>query len=412
MRILFIHQNFPGQFRHLALALKADGHDVRALAMGGAGLPAIPMTRHQTQPPPTGGSGAPWLKEFESKVLRGASALGAMVALDQNGWRPDLVIAHPSWGEALFVKDLWPRARLLCYLEFFYASEGRDVGFDPEFGPADLGVRSQLRLKNAVHLLALDCMDLGLAPTQWQRASFPASAQASIEVVFDGIDTTRVRPNAAAELVVQSASGQARRLKAGDEVITFVSRQLEPYRGYHQFMRALPAMLKARPEAVAVIVGGSKVSYGPAAPNGQSWRDLFLQEVQPQLDMERVFLLGQVEYERYLQVLQVSACHVYLTYPFVLSWSCVEALAAGCLVVGSRTAPVQEFVEHGQNGLLVDFFQPDALAGQVIEALAHPQRFAPLRQRAREWAVERHDLRQFALPAQRAVIDRLMGGLA
>ncbi|WP_374521524.1 glycosyltransferase [Hydrogenophaga sp.] len=412
MRILFIHQNFPGQFRHLALALKADGHDVRALAMGGAGLPAIPMTRHQTQTPPSGGSGAPWLKEFESKVLRGASALGAMVALDQNGWHPDLVVAHPSWGEALFVKDLWPRAKLLCYLEFFYASEGRDVGFDPEFGQPDLGVRSQLRLKNAVHLLALEAMDLGLAPTQWQRASFPGSAQANIEVVFDGIDTARVRPNAAAEVVLRSASGQERRLKAGDEVLTFVSRQLEPYRGYHQFMRALPAVLKARPQAVAVIVGGSKVSYGPAAPNGQSWRDIFLQEVQPQLDMERVFFLGQVEYERYLQLLQVSACHVYLTYPFVLSWSCVEALAAGCLVVGSRTAPVQEFIEHQKNGLLVDFFQPDALAAQVVEALSHPERHAPLRQRAREWAVERHDLRQHALPGQRAVIERLMGGMA
>ncbi len=408
MRFLFIHQNFPGQFRHLALALQAAGHDVRTLAMTGAGLPGIPVVRHQPKSPDAPTASA-WQREHDSKVLRGASALGAMLGMDQQGWKPDLVVAHPSWGEALFVKDLWPRARLLCYLEFFYAAEGRDVGFDPEFGQPDLGMRSQLRLKNTTHLHALAAMDRGMSPTRWQRDSFPVQYHRDIDVVFDGIDTQRVRPNGSASVVLRAASGREHRVQAGDEAVTFVSRHLEPYRGYHRFMRALPDILAARPQAVAILVGGHGVSYGPPAPGGQSWRDIYLREVRDRIDADRVFFVGTLEYERYLRLLQISACHVYLTYPFVLSWSCVEALAAGCLVIGSDTPPVAEFIDHGDNGLLVDFFDTAGLTERVVDALAHPQRHRALRERARARVQAQHDLNQHSLPAQQALIEQLMG---
>jgi glycosyltransferase involved in cell wall biosynthesis len=409
VNILFVHQNFPGQFRHLATTLQAGGHVVRALCVQGAGLPGIDTLRHQPQAS-TIGQGHPWVRDLETKVTRGASALEAMAQLQHTGWTPDLVVAHPAWGEALFVKDLWPRCLLLCYAEFYYAAEGLDVGFDHAFGPVYLATRARLRLKNVTHLLALEAMDMGWSPTQWQRSSFPAAWQERLRVVFDGIDTRRARPDAQARLVLRSAQGGDRPLKAGDEVLTFVARNLEPYRGYHMFMRALPAIQRQRPDAVTLIVGGHDVSYGTPAPQGHTWKDVFLNEVRDQLDLSRVFFLGHLSYERYMKVLQVSACHVYLTYPFVLSWSCLEALASGCLVVGSRTGPVQEVISHGVNGVLCDFFDSNALSQQVADVLGRPRHYRALRERARADTIAHYDLQQVCLPRQLALLDELTSG--
>lgn len=405
MKVLFIHQNFPGQFKHLAPALKAAGHEVVALGMREPVMPGIPTLRHQPAGKGTPGL-HPWMQELEAKVMRGESALKAMLALRQKGWHPDSVIAHPAWGEALFVKEVWPKARVLCFLEFFYSAEGLDVGFDPEFGPPTLDLLARLRLKNVTQLLALQTMDRGLSPTRWQRSTYPQPWQAQIDVVFDGIDTRRLAPDTAASLTLQDDSGQTLQLRHGDEVLTFVSRHLEPYRGYHQFMRALPEILRRRPQARVLIVGGDGLSYGSPAPGGQSWKNVFLQEVREQLDLTRVHFVGQLPYAKYIQALQVSRCHVYLTYPFVLSWSCVEALACGCAVVGSDTPPVQEVIEHGQNGLLVDFFSPQALAETCIEVLSQPQRYQALRERARARAVATYDLQGVCLPAQVALITQ------
>jgi glycosyltransferase involved in cell wall biosynthesis len=198
-----------------------------------------------------------------------------------------------------------------------------------------------------------------------------------------------------------------RTLRAGDEVITFVNRNLEPYRGYHVFMRALPEMLRCRPDAVALIVGADGVSYGAAAPHGKTWKQIFLDEVKDRLDTSRVFFLGRLAYADYLKVLQVSACHVYLTYPFVLGWSCIEALSAGCLVVGSRTRPVEEVIEHERNGLLVDFFDVAGLADTVVHCLARREHYAHLRAAARETAVQRYDLATICLPEQLRLIEKV-----
>lgn len=398
MKLLFVHQNFPGQFKHLAPALAQAGHQVRALAISGSDVAGVEVLRYK----PARGNGRdthPYAREFETKVIRGEACAAAALQLKAAGYTPDVIIANPGWGESLFLKDVWPRARMLALIEFYYAAQGLDYGFDAELHRPDLMDEARLRAKNAHLLLTLEAMDGGWSPTHFQRSTVPQAWRDRLEVIFDGIDTAVVRPDAAASLSVAGRS-----LRAGDEIVTFVNRNLEPMRGYHVFMRALPGILRQRPNAVALIIGGDGVSYGAAAPAGTTWKQVFLDEVRGRLDMSRVFFLGRVPYADYLRVLQVSACHVYLTYPFVLGWSCIEAMSAGGLVVGSATPPVQEVISHGDNGLLVDFFDTGALAATVAGCLAQPAHYAVLRAAARETAVQRYDLATICLPQQLRLI--------
>ncbi|TAN54200.1 MAG: glycosyltransferase [Betaproteobacteria bacterium] len=401
MNLLFVHQNFPGQFRHLAPHCARAGHAVKALAIDGAGLPGIEMHRYKPGRA-TSREAHPWAQEFETKVIRGEACAAAAQQLRAQGFAPDVIVANPGWGESLFLKDVWPQARLLALIEFYYAARGLDFDFDPEFHREDLARHARLRAKNAHLLMALADMDWGICPTEFQRGTVPPEYRAKTSVIFDGIDTNVVRPDPGAFVTVNG-----RTLRAGDEVLTFVNRNLEPYRGYHVFMRALPEILHRRPNAVALIVGGDGVSYGAAAPEGKTWKQIFFDEVKDRLDAGRVRFLGRLPYADYLRVLQVSACHVYLTYPFVLGWSCIEALAAGGLVVGSRTPPVEEAIRHGENGLLVDFFDAAALAATVSDCLANPERHTALRMQARATAVERYELASVCLPQQVRLIENL-----
>jgi glycosyltransferase involved in cell wall biosynthesis len=396
-RILFIHQNFPGQFVHAASELVRLGHQVVALAINqNRAIPGVELLRYAPKPPgkPSEVEAA---RDFETKVVRGLACAQAMEQLRARGFVPDTIVAHPGWGEALFCKDVWPAARLLMFAEFFYASDGADYNFDPEFAHDSVAERARLRMKNSVHLHALQACDGGYTPTQWQRAQLPALYRDRFEVIFDGIDTAVAAPASGAEVRL---SRDNIRLVPGDEVITFVNRNLEPYRGFHIFMRALPEILRRRPNARCLIVGRDDVSYGAKPKAGGNWRQVLLSEVGAQLPMDRVHFLGGLPYADYLRVMQVSACHVYLTYPFVLSWSCLEALSMARVVVGSRTGPVEEVITHGENGLLVDFFDPAAMAQQVVDVLADPAGHAALGQRARERVVAQYDLHTRCLPQQ------------
>ena len=404
MNLLFVHQNFPGQFKHLAPHFARAGHEVRALAIDGAGLPGIDMRRYKLARN-TSRDIHPWAQEFETKVIRGEACAAAAARLKAEEFHPDVIVANPGWGESLFLKDVWPQARMLALIEFFYAARGLDFDFDPEFHRADVARDAKLRAKNAHMLMALADMDRGLSPTHFQRSVIPEPFRSRVSVIFDGIDTGAVRPDSGAAVTL--AGGRV--VRSGEEIVTFVNRNLEPYRGYHVFMRALPAILGARPNAVALIVGADSVSYGAAAPQGKTWKQIFLDEVKDHLDTDRVFFLGRLAYADYLKVLQISACHVYLTYPFVLGWSCIEALSAGALVVGSATPPVEEVIAHEKNGLLVDFFDVGALAQRVIDCLAHPGRYAPLRSAARQTALERYDLATICLPQQVRLIEAVNG---
>jgi glycosyltransferase involved in cell wall biosynthesis len=404
MNVLFIHQNFPAQFVHLAPALVAAGCTVKALTIGGRALAGVDVRPYAlTDKPLLPASDV--VSDIEVKLRRATACAQAMRQLQADGFQPQLIIAHPGWGESLFCKDIWPGAVLVAYGEFYYQAEGADHGFDPEFSTSTIDSRMRLRMRNTALLHAYQAADAILCPTAWQKQCLPLELQAKATVIFDGIDTRRVAPDANASIHLQR---QGIRLAKGDEIITFVNRNLEPYRGFHTFMRALPAILARRPNARCVMVGGNGVSYG-AMPNGfKNWREVMLAEVGSRLPMDRVHFVGKVDYAHYLRLLQVSACHVYLTYPFVLSWSCIEAMSAGCTVVGSRTAPVLDVLAHGQNSLLFDFFDTQALTTQVCDVLANPAAHAPLGSAARREAVRHFDLHTVCLPAQLQLLTQLL----
>jgi glycosyltransferase involved in cell wall biosynthesis len=319
--------------------------------------------------------------------------------------RPDVICGHCGWGELMFVKDVFPEAPILSYFEFYYHLRDVDVGFDPEFPPSPEDA-FRLRARNAVGLLSFDAVDWGHSPTVWQRSVHPPELRSRISVLHEGVDTALVRPDPDAWVRLMRDGA---RIAAGDEVVTYVARNLEPYRGFHVFMRAAREILRRRPHTRILVVGGDGTGYGAPAPGGRSWREIMLEE--SGLGGEaRLHFLGQVPYEAYLKLLQVSAVHVYLTYPFVLSWSFIEAMASGCAIIGSSTPPVMEVLRDGENGLAVDFFSPGAIADRVDAILDHPTHRADLRAEARATAVQDFDLQTVLLPRWTALLEDLVAG--
>ena len=395
MKVLFVHQNFPGQFVHLAPALQQRGHDVLALTCESNDRPS-PVRVAKYREPSEIEISSTLTRHYATCAERGAkTALAARQLRDRHGYVPDVIFGHPGWGETLFLKDVWPDARLLVYAELMYRSTGLDAGFDPEFPREELGSRLLVTARSAHLVQALVQSDAALCPTAFQASTFPDIFRDRITLCHDGIDTNLVRPAPDARLDIP---GTTLSFRPGDEVLSFVSRTLEPYRGCHSFMRALPEVLVARPNAHVVIVGAEGQSYGPSPKDGISWKDRYLNEVRDRCDLSRVHFLGRVPYTTYLTLLQVSRVHAYLTYPFVLGWSLLEAMAAGTLVVASDTAPVREVIRDGQNGRLVDFFDIDAWSHALIEGLQDPDAGADLRAAARSTVVEEFDLYSRCLP--------------
>ena len=402
MNILLVHQNFPGQFKHLTpVLLKDPRNTVVAFTMNDyQGPESLKVVRYQAAKG-TAKDVHPWAAETETKVIRGDAAFRAALALKESGFTPDLILAHPGWGESLFLKQVWPRANMVIYCEFYYAEQGSDVGFDPEFASNSPADQCRVRMKNVNNLLHFDIADAGISPTEWQKSTFPEPFRSNIEVVHDGIHTDALKPNPDAWLKVGE-----RRLTRDDEIITFVNRNLEPYRGYHVFMRALPAILKARPKARVLIVGADGVSYGAKAPDGKTWKQVFLDEVKSDLDVSRVHFLGQIPYQHFVTLLQLSTVHVYLTYPFVLSWSLLEAMSCGCAIVASDTKPLHEAIRHDQTGVLTSFFDAHALARCVNQLLNDPQTRERLGKNARAFAIQHYDLAQVSIPKLTAMVER------
>jgi glycosyltransferase involved in cell wall biosynthesis len=402
LNILFLHPNIPGQFKHLAPALARDPTNRVVFVTKREGVNILGVQRITYKPPravhPTTHT---YLQRFENTVLHGQQVVRVGLTLQKQGFVPDLVVAHSGWGDSLFIKDVFPATKLVNYAEFYYSAHGADAGFG-ETDPLDIDKLCRIRVRNSHLLLALQSCDRAVTPTQWQKDRHPLEFHRKLSIIFDGIDTDMMHPDQTA----QFALPDGRRLTSQDEVVTYVSRNLEPYRGFPTFMRALPEILRQRPLAQIVIVGGDEVSYSPPAPQGKTWKETMLEEVG--LDLSRVHFLGRVPYPSFKALMQISSVHIYLTVPFILSWSCVEALAAGCIVIGSRTPPVQEFIEDGRNGFLVDFFDPEALARQVDHVLTYRDCLGNIRARARETVLAQYSLTE-CLPRQLQLLREVTG---
>jgi glycosyltransferase involved in cell wall biosynthesis len=402
MRILFLHPNFPAQFRHLATALAQDPQNqvVFGTQRAEGSLPgvhkalySVPHTAHpQTHQ---------YVRSLENAVLEGQAVYRMGQALKAQGFIPDVVYGHSGWGPTLFIKDLFPQAKLYAYFEWFYHAHGSDADFDPS-DPLDANGAARIRVKNTPILMDLVNCDRGLSPTHWQHQQLPAEFHAKLKVLHDGVDTNFFCPKPGAKLVLPEIGLD---LSHVDEIVTYATRGMEPYRGFPQFMESVALIQQRRPNCHVVVVGADRVAYGKTLPDGKTYKQLMLEKLP--LDLSRLHFTGSLPYEQYLQVLQASSAHIYLTRPFVLSWSMLEAMSTGCLVIGSNTAPVREVIQDGKNGLLVDFFSPAEIADRVDEALEHSTRLANLRADARATILKHYDLATL-LPRH---IQWLLGGV-
>ncbi len=387
-KILFLHPNFPAQFRHLATNLgknndyqivfgtkKREGEITNvAKAIYTPSREAAKETHH-------------YVRNLENAVLQGQAVYRLGEKLKAKGFIPDIVYGHSGWGPTLFIKDVFPKTKLLCYFEWFYNAHDSDADFDPR-DPITVDDETRIRIKNAPILIDLYSCDGGLSPTNWQRQQFPSEYQEKITVIHDGIDTDYFQPKPGAKLVLPRINLD---LSFADEIVTYVARGMEPYRGFPEFIETIGLLQQRRPKLQTVIVGENRVAYGKKLPEGKSYKELMLEKFP--LDLSRVHFTGLLPYSEYLQVIQASSVHVYLTRPFVLSWSMLEALSVGCLVVASNTKPVVEVIKDGVNGLLVDFFSPEEIANRVEEALNHPNRMESIRKKARETIEAKYSLK-------------------
>ena len=328
----------------------------------------------------------PFARRFDAECRRAEQVLFAAAKLAASGFVPQVIVVHCGWGENLPLRALFPGAKIIVYCEYYYRSQGQDVHFDPEAPKLGADGIVNLQCKNASTLIALADSNMGLAPTYWQRSTFPVEFHEKINVGHEGIDTEKVKPRASARFTLPGGET----LHNGQEIVTYVSRNLEPMRGFHVFMRALPSVLRERPSAHALIVGGDGCSYGPAPPDGISWKAIYLDENARDLDLSRVHFVDRLSYDDYLSVLQVSRVHVYLTYPFVLSWSLIEAMGAGCKIVASDTAPVREVID-ASNGILVPFLDSGAVSEAIVKVLSEPENYSEMSKAARTTILDRYD---------------------
>jgi glycosyltransferase involved in cell wall biosynthesis len=383
LRILFVHKHCPGQFAHLARAFAArPENEVVFVAeridetVPGARIETIEASRRSA--PPT----HHYVQSFENAVLLGQAAYRKFKNLHRAGFTPDLAYAHAGFGPGLYVKDAFPRTPLIGHFEWYYRARNSDADF---IAPDDVTDDEALRIRtrNAPLLLELAQCDKGISPTRFQRAQFPPEFLEKLTVVHEGIDTEWFRPARDRPRAIEGVPPGA----LVGEIVTYAARGLEPYRGFAQFLEAFSLLQARRPRAHAIVLGDDNVYYGRPREDGLNWRAAAVAAL-PALDTSRVHFLGKVPLERYRQVLQLSNAHVYLTVPFVLSWSLIEAMATGCTIVGSDTAPVREVLAHERTGLLADFHDPSAIAGAIERALQERQLAASLGANARRHAIE------------------------
>ncbi len=386
MNILFLHRNFPAQFRHIAQEMAKDPNNKVVFITNNDKLQLpninkiiyklrreVPKNCHR------------YLRFYEESIIHGQATAEAALALKNQGFKPDVIFGH-TWGNTMFMKAIFPDVPLLCYFEWFYNPEGADVGFDGKQLNED--GRAKLRCKNSHLLVDLYSCDAGISPTNFQKSQFPKEFHHKIKVLHDGVDTDFCRPNKDAKFLIKDKNIE---LSAKDEVITYATRGMEAYRGFPEFMRAVEKLLKKRPNAQVIIAGEDRICYGPKL-SGTTFKEMMLKELSD-LDMNRVHFVGGLPFNEYVKLLQISSAHVYLTYPFVLSWSMLDAMSVGCCIVASNTEPVLEFMKDNYNALFVDFYDVDGLVKKVEYALDNKDKMQEIRHNARKTIVENYALK-------------------
>ena len=406
MKFLFVHQNMPGQYRELLSWLVQQGtHEIVFLTQRkGMQLQGVTTVTYAPQHRPDKEAYG-LSRDWEAAAGTGLGAALAARRLErEHGFKPDVILGHTGWGELLFMKEIWPDVPVIGFFEYFYRTSGGLVGFDPDNPPNDqAGFFAQAR--NSVPYASIDAVDQGHTPTLWQRDRFPTSFHQRMYTCHDGIRCDRLLPDPNASLGLGRLEQP---LTRADEVVTYVARNMERARGFHIMMRALPRILADRPKARVLMIGGNETSYGIESSHPQGLRGEMEAELGGSVDWSRVHFLGKVPYEDLCRIIRISRCHIYLTMPFVLSWSLLEAMSMQATVVAADVAPVREAVTHGETGMLVDFFDPDALADQVVDVLANPGSYAHLGPAARAHVRQDYDFLSHCLPEHIAQINALV----
>lgn len=392
MKFLFLHRNFPAQFKHMALALAKDKknevvfvtNNTETKSFGGIKKYSYKLKRKVPN------NCHRYLRFYEESIIHGQSAAELLISLKQQGFKPDVIFGH-SWGSSLFVKEIFPDVPYIAHIEWYYNPENSDVDFGGKV--LDVDERASLKTKNSHILQDLVSCDWGVSPTQWQKSQVPEIFRDKIKVMHEGIDTDFCKPDDNVEFKVPNTDIV---LTRKDEVVTYATRGMEEYRGFPEFMKAASELLKQRPNLHILVGGEDRVCYGKHLKD-DTFKKKMLRELE--FDESRLHFVGPLPYNEYVKLLQVSSAHVYLTYPFVLSWSFLEAMAAGCPIVASDTAPVTEVMQDKFSGLLVDFYDIDGIVAKVNELIDHKEKYQLLRENARDVIVKNYDLKML-LPKQ------------
>ena len=409
--IIFIHQNFPAQFKHLApLLAKNNNYNVHSISLIDESSEGVIHHKYSLEQT-TSETVHPLAQEFEAKIIRASSLSKLAYIMKSEGIMADLIIGHPGWGETLFIKNVWPDSKLLSYMEFFYYSKNSDVDFDSEFPNDESFLSNKLTARNAPILSDLYNADKIITPTNFQASHAPEYFKKKLVVLHEGIATNRLQRNDNLRIQINEHV-----LTSNDKIVLFVARNLEPYRGYHSFIRSIPDVLKKHPDSYISIVGGHDVSYGKKPPKGESFKEIFQNEVRESISDKklrdlfdkRVLFLGYLEYESLVKMIQISTLHVYLTYPFVLSWSFLESMSCESIIIASDTEPVREVINDKKNGLLVDFFNYEEISKNIINILDDREKFKHLGKNARDFIIKNYDLEKVILPKYLKLIKDLL----
>lgn len=403
MRFLFIHQNMPAQYAHLIQHFAKDPKNevVFVTRRPKLEIPGVRKVRYDLQREPRLDSHR-YVRTLDEQLLYGQAVVRSCLGLKESGWTPDIICVHSGWGEGLFLKDVYPDVPVLNFAEYYYHGTGADVGFGGE--EVDIDRLCRTRMRNVHLLMSMESADWNVTPTRFQWEQIPTAYKARTSIIHDGVRTNVCVPNPNVRVPLPDGSVVTR----DDEVVTYLARNLERYRGFDIFMKALPLIQKARPNAQIIVVGGDDTSYGSKPSDYPNWREKMQAEIR--FDPDRVHFMGRVPYSHYLQILQVSRVHTYLTFPFVLSWSLLESMSVGCTIVASDTPPLAEAIFDDETGALVDFFDHEALCAKICDLLDDPDRRARLGAAAREFAIKTYDLDTVCLPQHLELIERVRTG--